>query len=650
VGTVKQPATKTERSLLRHLDLATINTAARLESRARQHHLPPITTYRWWARRTAAVAGALIDAANVDRPGHLMVADPFAGGGIIALAALMRGHQVYAQDINPWAAQSLATMLALPPTERLAPAAERLHDAVRDLLQRAYATIFNDGTPATIAHTLRVGVIDCPVCKSKVHLYPTALVSLTERVDVGGTTGWVVCPAGHLQRGRGDRKTSCNSCDKRIEPTARYTTQRRFRCGACNHEAKIDTAARMRWVAVLVERTAPGRREIDIPSDTELAAAADGSWPPQPPLPPITAGVETAVLLRHGMTRWDDAFPRRQQAVLHALLAAIDRSAPNDEQAAATLRAAVLGSVEMAGYLSRWDARYLKSYEAVANHRYNFTTLSAEPNVWGAPQSGRGTVNRRLEHLGKAGIWCAEHLGRTVTVDGPIGADSRRMRMSPGIDVRVVAGSSVRLAISKASIDLVCTDPPYHDDVMYGELSEVFRAWAGMGSRRLDGEAVVSVDATDNAGYEAMLTAAFAEIRRVLKPDGHLVLTYANREPDAWVALFEALQNADFRILGYEVVQSENDLDHAKAGRRACNLDLVLDLTSSEETTIEPHQPASDETSTEASFCHQVGRFALRIGNLVPGWEKELREVLRAHPFLRSPSTHQSGVEKYSTA
>ena len=43
--------------------------------------------------------------------------------------------------------------------------------------------------------------------------------------------------------------------------------------------------------------------------------------------------------------------------------------------------AAVLGSVEMAGYLSRWDPRYLKPYEAVANHRYNVTTLSAEPNV-----------------------------------------------------------------------------------------------------------------------------------------------------------------------------------------------------------------------------------------------------------------------------
>jgi len=30
-----------------------------------------------------------------------MVSDPFAGGGVIPLAAALRGHRVYAQDLNP---------------------------------------------------------------------------------------------------------------------------------------------------------------------------------------------------------------------------------------------------------------------------------------------------------------------------------------------------------------------------------------------------------------------------------------------------------------------------------------------------------------------------------------------------------------------
>ena len=635
-----------ERSVLRHLDVASVNAAARLESRARQSYLPPITTYRWWARRTQAVTGALIDAANVDRPGRLLMADPFAGGGVIALSALLRGHRVYAQDINGWAAQNLVTMLTLPPADRLVRAADRLHEAVSGLLQRAYSTTFRDGTPATIAHTLRVAVVDCPGCGVEIRLCPTGLVSLTERVDVGGHTGWVSCHAGHIQRGPGDRRTRCRTCNRFVDPAARYTLQRRFRCYACGHQTKIHTAVPLRWVTVLVERTAPGRREIDMPTAAEVAAADDESWPAQPPLPAITEGVETNVLIRHGITRWDHAFPRRQQAVLHALLAAIDSSAQGDDRAAAALRAAVTGSVEMAGHLSRWDARYLKPYEAVANHRYNFTTLSAEPNVWGAPQSGRGTVNRRLEHLGKAGNWYGERLGRSIVVCGPIGADSRRTPVGRSVDVRVVVGSSVRLVVPEASIDLVCTDPPYHDDVMYGELSELFRAWAGMGTARLDGEAVVSGDATDNAGYEATLTAAFTEMRRALKPGGHLMLSYANRDPDAWVALFAALQAAGFRTLGYEVVQSENDADHAKAGRRACNLDVVLDLIQNHTRAIELHRPAMDGTSTEASFCHDIGRFALQVGALPTGWEAELRDALSAHPFIRSAPTPTQGTDK----
>ena len=370
------------------------------------------------------------------------------------------------------------------------------------LLQRAYSTTFWDGTPATIAHTLRVAVVNCPGCGAEIRLCTTGFVSLMERVNCDGHTGWVSCHAGHIQRGPGDRRTRCRACNRFVNPAVRYTPQRRFRCYACGHQTKIHTAAPMRWVTVLVERTAPGRREIDMPTAAEVAAADDKSWPAQPRLPAITAGLETDVLIRHGITRWDHAFPRRQQAMLHALLAAIDSSAQGDDQAAATLRAAVTGSVEMAGHLSRWDARYLKPYEAVTNHRYNFTTLSAEPNVWGAPQSGRGTVNRRLEHLGKAGNWYGERLGRSIVVCGPIGVDSQRTPVGRSVNVRVVAGSSVRLVVPEASIDLVCTDPPYHDDVMYGELSELLRAWSGMGIPRVDGEAVVSDDATDNVGYE----------------------------------------------------------------------------------------------------------------------------------------------------
>ena len=39
-------------SPLRRLDAVAVSTQARIESRNREVHLPPISTYRWWARRT----------------------------------------------------------------------------------------------------------------------------------------------------------------------------------------------------------------------------------------------------------------------------------------------------------------------------------------------------------------------------------------------------------------------------------------------------------------------------------------------------------------------------------------------------------------------------------------------------------------------
>src|SRR4051794_640868 len=107
------------RSPLRHLDAEAVSALVRREVRNREVHLPPVSTYRWWARRTESVNGAIIDAVNADHPGRLVVSDPFAGGGVIPLAAVMRGHSVYAQDLNPWAATGLAAMLALPDPDSL---------------------------------------------------------------------------------------------------------------------------------------------------------------------------------------------------------------------------------------------------------------------------------------------------------------------------------------------------------------------------------------------------------------------------------------------------------------------------------------------------------------------------------------------------
>ncbi|WNV75178.1 hypothetical protein [Geodermatophilus sp. DSM 44513] len=619
------------RSSLRHFDVAAVEAQARAESRNRERVVPLVSLYRWWARRTDAVTGALLDAYAVDHPGRLHVADPFAGGGATALAALRRGHRVYAQDINPWAAGGLRLLLGMPSPREVDVAIHELSRKAPALLADAYATHLSDGTAAQLAHTLRVAVTSCAECGHEQKLFPHALVSLTVRRDCGGDhkPAWLACRRGHLWRADdATHSWPCPTCRELVDPAAGYTAGRRVSCTGCGSERtlaeRLSTGAR--WEPVLVERVAGRRRELGPPTDREKTQAADDSWTPGRTLGAVPAdGVETRVLHVHGFRQWEDLYPARQRVLLERLLnAAASSGRPGPGRDAVVL--AVTGATEMAGLVSRWDRYYLKSYEGMAGHRFSLTTLAAEPHVWGAG-SGRGTIQRRLAALSRSARWWAEsprqpqrHRGRRPTV---VCADSRVMDLPD------------------RSVDLVLTDPPYHDDVQYGELSLPLRAWAGLSLQSLDGETVAGVG--DPGQYRRLLTEVLREAARVLTRDGHLVLTYANRSPAAWIDCLAALQAAGFRTVGALTVHAENETDAAKRGRRACSRDLVLDLVADAGRRRGPAErlPAWAPPSLltpgddERGFLAAVAVHALRVGALEEGWEEDAARTLSSHPFAR---------------
>ena len=635
------------RSPLRHLDREQINARVRREVRNREVHLPPVSTYRWWARRTESVNGAIIDAVNRDHPGRLVVSDPFAGGGVIPLAAVVRGHRVYAQDLNPWVATGLSAMLSLPDADALRAGVAALAQRVLPEATAAYGTVLSDGTSGQVSHTFRIAIGACTRCGTPQRLYPYALVSLLTRVERNQPEAFLACPNGHLFRGRCDHPQPCTSCGARTDPDTAYTPRRVATC-ACGHAERLEVraAAGLEWQVVLVERAGANRRELALPSSGELAAAQDDRWHPSRRLGPIRGGQETAVLLRHGFRQWEDLYPRRQRAVVKRLLA-LTEDCSTDSSVTAALRQAVVGSTEMAGLLSRWDRYYLKSYESMAGHRFNFTTLPVEPNPWGNVASGRGTTLRRLVQLVKAAEWLRSRTRRRLVVQGPVAATTATVPALGGVDidghplagpdVLVVAGSSQRQLLPSASVDLVLTDPPYHDDVQYGELSQPLRAWAGLPMQDGIGDAVVNRATGQLAvagSYGTLLTSIFRESARLLRPDGHLIFSYANRDPKVWVELLDALQRAGLRAAGCAVVHSENETDHAKRGRRACTLDLLLDLVPLSNVPVEQHRPPS-AAGDEAMFLDIVARYALRVGDLPTGWRHEFLDEATATAFVQ---------------
>jgi len=128
--------------------------------------------------------------------------------------------------------------------------------------------------------------------------------------------------------------------------------------------------------------------------------------------------------------------------------------------------------------------------------------------------------------------------------------------------------------ISDKSVDLVCMDPPYYNNVQYAELSDYFYVWQKRTikdlypdyfNRRLTdkhGEAVANPDrdgGNKNAhkNYELIMSEIFNECKRVVKDQGILTLMFTHKSQSAWEALTKSLIENGWNITASFPVESE---------------------------------------------------------------------------------------------
>ena len=128
--------------------------------------------------------------------------------------------------------------------------------------------------------------------------------------------------------------------------------------------------------------------------------------------------------------------------------------------------------------------------------------------------------------------------------------------------------------IQDMSVDLVCMDPPYYNNVQYAELSDYFYVWQKRTlkdlypdyfNRRLSNkqdEAVANPDrdgGSKNAhkNYERMMSEIFNECRRVIKNTGLLTVMFTHKSQTAWEALTQSLIETGWNITASFPVESE---------------------------------------------------------------------------------------------
>ncbi|WP_337288519.1 hypothetical protein [Candidatus Methylomirabilis sp.] len=592
-------------TLLSRIDWRRLSKHVAREQSNREHYAPVVSAYRWWARRSHGVMGALLDSA-IERYGRgMMVSDPFSGGGTVAFEAVRRGLKVYSQDVYPWPADGLATALSPAKLEELEEAAGLLFETLQ-----AFRASYQRHDGRELSHILRVRVCSCPNCRADIHMFPKSMVSLASRrqAEKNAYFGCVRCGSVSL-RSENSKRLICSQCHKRLIDGVETLT-------ACPHcDAKLTLKQLITtspcWKAVLVQELVTNgghlRAMLRRVQGGDPVGDEDASSLSEYLSQPILPGKETKRLADTGFRSWGDLYTRRQVNILLKALDVVRKMSASDA-VRDRLAYATLGLAEMPAFLSRWDRFHLKPFEAMANHHYASTTLAVESN----PLSpvGRGTLRRRLESACAALEWLQESCSRMPAVKR-VARYGRRS--SHGRENVVVAiGSSATQALPDKSIQLTLTDPPYFDDVQYGELARLFHVW--LGAYRHTPPVDESQEAVPNStrgkgakDYEKAIAACLKETHRTLASNGRLVLTFHNTKMAAWQALAGALSRAGFMVLGIAVVQAENRADHSKRYAGSMLHDLVIECVHA--TAASPKlQVALKPTSAAEKNLVAMGR------------------------------------------
>ena len=280
----------------------------------------------------------------------------------------------------------------------------------------------------------------------------------------------------------------------------------------------------------------------------EALTAETGITVPHEPLPEkLTGGMCTI----YGLTRFGDLFTPRQMLTLLTFVKYV-RAAHEEMLAAGTdaeyARAVTLSAVcafdktlTRSGTLSPWDT----GREGVV---MSFGR-QALPMVWDFAEAsilteGSGSLHTSIDFV-----------ARTL--------DELSKIPNQGI---VYRGSATHQPYDDRFFDAVVTDPPYYDYISYSDLSDFFYVWlrrivGGLYPEHFTGdlapkkqEAIVAPyrhgNDRDTARefYEQMMSDAFSEAYRVLKPNAPLAVVYAHKTTSGWSTLIDSLRSSGFAV------------------------------------------------------------------------------------------------------
>ena len=542
------------------------------------------------------VSRALVKVAHGEEPP--LVVDPFAGGGSIPLEALRLGCEAFASDLNPVAGLILKMMLEDIP--RHGPTlAEDLRRVGAEIKQQAkkdlvdlYPTDPDGATPIAYlwARTVRC---ESPNCGAEIPLMRSFWLckkanrrralqyrveqpegipprvefevfepKANEEVHTGTVTG---------------AKATCVCCGA-VLPPGRVRTQLVAQRGGA--DAVFDKEGRRtggaRMTAVVTLKAGQTGRHYRLPTDRDYKAVRKAQkhvtrilkeWDhegkpglcpvPDEPLNPIRPSPNArglSAVTRYGMSTFGDLFMARQKAALVELGKFARERLTGGED---VVRVAMAMCVDKVAMQNSTGCRWKASGESLMDT----FGRQALPMVWDFAESSpvggsTGDIRTQTEWLAK------------VIENHPI----KNL-------ATVQLADATHHPLPDETAGVWFTDPPYYDAIPYADLSDFFLVWLNRTlpdhpmlrdpfdtKNRLSPKQQECVwnRAYDYEGqpknavfFEATISRAFGEGRRVLSSEGIGSVVFAHQSTEGWEAFLGGLVAAGWTVTGSWPIATE---------------------------------------------------------------------------------------------
>lgn len=476
----------------------------------------------WYPTKISPESIALMIACHT-KPGDL-VFDGFGGSCTTALAALLCSRPsselitaAKARGLNPvWGSRRAVvyelsglgsfigqTLCSLPDPDRFFATANRLLDEAEGRYGWMYRAVDEHGAEALARHFIWSELIECPACHNTSALWNACVRLHPARI----ADKWTCAACGNT--------SNLNSTPRVFERG--FDSLLRTECtGKARRLARVDgMTGRRYWTRQ------PTDRDVAL-----IARVQDEAVPKTIPLVPMMGkgGVAWGDLWRagyhEGVTHVHHFYTRRNLIALARMWELVENEPKSIRDA-----------------LRFWVSSYNSSHSTLMarvvakQDQADLALTSAQPGVLyisGLP------VEKNV------------FLGLRRKVKTIQEAFAMLRGLEGQVDVR--HGSSTRTHLSDESVDYVFTDPPFGGNIPYSEVNFISEAWLGRGTRARD-EAVVSAAQTKGIeAYESLLTKAFQEMRRILKPSGKATVVFHSTQADVWQALVNAYTSAGFRV------------------------------------------------------------------------------------------------------